>query len=1072
MGTGVDRRLTRQGVALAGGDAGLALAGVDQTLDGGGRLGLAGDRPGDGLGLGRAVGPGVVVAQAVVLDIDLDGVDARLGLLDDVGSKDIDAVAIDIRLAVDHAVRVDVINLHELVVHADVVAKALLQAEVGLAVELKVRDDRLDGLGSAQADVARSVAAAKQVGLGRGGGVIHLLQHLVAILGVAGGRLHIRGENVHGGDAVGRDSVVAELLVPIGKGIDAAGNIAARPEPSAELAELLAAVQLRGDREGVLTGDPVLANLAVHLHNNGIAAVVVVAIEEVGDADDLHGGLAEVNAGLADNLRDRRSDLAVGRRAADGSGVDAPGDRLGLGRAVGPTVVGADLARGDGQSRGVGADLSVLLEILVQDVRGVLILRRDAVERLVDDIAGAGLEHAVDLGAVVGTVRQAEVLLAVIGIVGNDRLEVLGVAHADGDRAADGRGGQLRRGGAVGHALQNLIDMLARVGRGIVLGDDIHRGGGAILRELVAVSLIGRSVLEQVNAVAHVAVRPQPRTRPAELLIVAQLRRQGHDVLARDPVLANLAVRLDDDGIVRVDRVAVGLQIQLDDVDRRVVEVDAGLAGNLLDRDSHHAVGARAADLRGNGLQRGHGGLDVGGHLIDGGLLKEDLAAHDSVHSGGHGIRRVLRVGRQVSGHLRECRVHGGVVRGLAVDAAGAGARHGQTLRSGVRVGADVVDIDAAGGDQADLGRVDNDVTGGVDGDVTACDVSAVIRTGELKAAGALYGQGRSLLLSESGQRTVIDTGKIAAVHTQLTAGDDKRGVVGGDAENLLIGQELGRLADVDIEQAARDLNGLGTEGAHVHIRLHRAGLELEALRRGIGEAAAELEPVGELDLKAGAGGALLDGHVQVVGLAAVRADDRAEIRIVDLDDVRTLENDRHLAGHAQPHVVVRVGSGGALRRAVEVEVAQGQRAALTVGVLLPLPALAREHVDARVLGFADALAGLRTDAQIERLGAGGLRGRGIRGGIGIHSAVLLHQRGDGVLDGLGHRVDLGLLVGGSCHRPRRSQRRSRRQPSRRCRCSGRRGPSRARRSRRSSPQQAGWWTDPPSAAGRCRRRA
>lgn len=134
--------------------------------------------------------------------------------------------------------------------------------------------------------------------------------------------------------------------------------------------------------------------------------------------------------------------------------------------------------------------------------------------------------------------------------------------------------------------LDLFVHVLARVGRGIVLGDDVHAGGGAVLGDAVAVDIVRLGILEQHNGVAVVAVRAQPVSRPAELLIVAQLHRQGHDILAREPVLADLAARLDDDGIVHVERVTVGLQIQLDDLDRRVVEVDAGLAGNLPDRDA------------------------------------------------------------------------------------------------------------------------------------------------------------------------------------------------------------------------------------------------------------------------------------------------------------------------------------------------------------------------------------------------------------------------------------------------------------------------------------------------------
>lgn len=68
---------------------------------------------------------------------------------------------------------------------------------------------------------------------------------------------------------------------------------------------------------------------------------------------------------------------------------------------------------------------------------------------------------------------------------------------------------------------------------------------------------------------------------PGEILYGLDGRIGRHDAEQTEVADAD-----DLDLFVHVERVAVGLQIQLDDLDRRVVEVDAGLAGNLSDRDA------------------------------------------------------------------------------------------------------------------------------------------------------------------------------------------------------------------------------------------------------------------------------------------------------------------------------------------------------------------------------------------------------------------------------------------------------------------------------------------------------
>lgn len=68
---------------------------------------------------------------------------------------------------------------------------------------------------------------------------------------------------------------------------------------------------------------------------------------------------------------------------------------------------------------------------------------------------------------------------------------------------------------------------------------------------------------------------------PGEILYGLDGRIGRHDVEQTEVADAD-----DLELFVHVERVAVGLQIQLDDLDRRVVEVDAGLAGNLPDRDA------------------------------------------------------------------------------------------------------------------------------------------------------------------------------------------------------------------------------------------------------------------------------------------------------------------------------------------------------------------------------------------------------------------------------------------------------------------------------------------------------
>jgi len=119
------------------------------------------------------------------------------------------------------------------------------------------------------------------------------------------------------------------------------------------------------------------------------------------------------------------------------------------------------------------------------------------------------------------------------------------------------------------HAVRLLLHEVQHLERGGAEGE-VHLPNEMILLEHVLKRVLRRAALADGIDGA-----------PGEILYGLDGRIGRHDVEQTEVADAD-----DLDLFVHVECVAVGLQIQLDDLDRRVVEVDAGLAGNLPDRDA------------------------------------------------------------------------------------------------------------------------------------------------------------------------------------------------------------------------------------------------------------------------------------------------------------------------------------------------------------------------------------------------------------------------------------------------------------------------------------------------------